>query len=235
VQYKISNLEDFVLKVDQPENSLRQATESALRHVVGSTAMDQVLTEGREVMGNEVQKRLQSFLDSYGTGIQVTQVNIQRAAAPAEVKDAFDDVTRAREDEQREKNQAEAYANSVVPEARGQAQRAIEDASGYRDEVVARAEGEAQRFSKLVAEYRKAPEVTRERLYIDTMQEVLSNTSKVLVDGNKGQNLLYLPLDKMMDGRGKPLLNPASDSSSAAESQRNSADLQSGSRSRETR
>jgi membrane protease subunit HflK len=235
VQYKISNLEDFVLKVDQPENSLRQATESALRHVVGSTAMDQVLTEGREVMGNEVQKRLQSFLDSYGTGIQVTQVNIQRAAAPAEVKDAFDDVTRAREDEQREKNQAEAYANSVVPEARGQAQRAIEDASGYRDEVVARAEGEAQRFSKLVAEYRKAPEVTRERLYIDTMQEVLSNTSKVLVDGNKGQNLLYLPLDKMMDGRGKPLLNPASDSTSAAESQRNSADLQSGSRSRESR
>ena len=119
VQYKISNLEDFVLKVDQPENSLRQATESALRHVVGSTAMDQVLTEGREVMGNEVQKRLQSFLDSYGTGIQVTQVNIQRAAAPAEVKDAFDDVTRAREDEQREKNQEEAYANSVVHEARG--------------------------------------------------------------------------------------------------------------------
>ena len=235
VQYKISNLEDFVLKVDQPENSLRQATESALRHVVGSTAMDQVLTEGREVMGNEVQKRLQSFLDSYGTGIQVTQVNIQRAAAPAEVKDAFDDVTRAREDEQREKNQAEAYANSVVPEARGQAQRAIEDASGYRDEVVARAEGEAQRFSKLVAEYRKAPEVTRERLFIDTMQEVLSNTSKVLVDGNKGQNLLYLPLDKMMDGRGKPLPNPVSDATSATESQRSGADLQSGSRSRESR
>ena len=235
VQYKISNLEDFVLKVDQPENSLRQATESALRHVVGSTAMDQVLTEGREVMGNEVQKRLQSFLDSYGTGIQVTQVNIQRAAAPAEVKDAFDDVTRAREDEQREKNQAEAYANSVVPEARGQAQRAIEDASGYRDEVVARAEGEAQRFSKLVAEYRKAPEVTRERLFIDTMQEVLSNTSKVLVDGSKGQNLLYLPLDKMIDGRGKPLPNLASDATSATESQRSGADLQSGSRSRESR
>ncbi|MBF7730994.1 FtsH protease activity modulator HflK [Pseudomonas sp. N040] len=235
VQYKISNLEDFVLKVDSPENSLRQATESALRHVVGSTEMDQVLTEGREVMGNEVQARLQSFLNNYGTGIQVTQVNIQRAAAPAEVKDAFDDVTRAREDEQREKNQAEAYANSVVPEARGQAQRAIEDASGYRDEVIARAEGEAQRFSKLVAEYRKAPEVTRERLYIDTMQEVLSNSSKVLVSGNKGQNLLYLPLDKMMDGRGKPLVNPADSAAGADGSSRPTIDLQRDARARESR
>lgn len=235
VQYKISNLEDFVLNVDQPENSLRQATESALRHVVGSTPMDQVLTEGREVMGNEVQQRLQSFLNSYGTGIQVTQVNIQRAAAPAEVKDAFDDVTRAREDEQREKNQAEAYANSVVPEARGQAQRAIEDASGYRDEVVARAEGEAQRFGKLVAEYRKAPEVTRERLYIDTMQEVLSNTSKVLVDGNKGQNLLYLPLDKMMDGRGKALANPSGSAAAADDNLRSTIEQQRDSRARESR
>ncbi len=235
VQYKISNLEDFVLKVDQPENSLRQATESALRHVVGSTAMDQVLTEGREVMSNEVQKRLQSFLNSYGTGIQVTQVNIQRAAAPAEVKDAFDDVTRAREDEQREKNQAEAYANSVVPEARGQAQRAIEDASGYREEVVARAEGEAQRFSKLVAEYRKAPEVTRERLYIDTMQEVLSNSSKVLVSGNKGQNLLYLPLDKMMDGRGKAAVNPSDAAVGADGNVRTNIELQRDLRSRESR
>ena len=235
VQYKINNLEDFVLKVDQPENSLREATESALRHVVGSTSMDQVLTEGREVMSNEVQKRLQIFLDNYNTGILVTQVNIQRAAAPAEVKDAFDDVTRAREDEQREKNQAEAYANSVVPEARGQAQRATEDASGYRDEVVARAEGEADRFTKLVAEYRKAPEVTRERLYIDTMQEVLSNTSKVLVSGNKGQNLLYLPLDKMMDGRGKPLASPSGSASGADDNLRSNIEPQRDVRSRESR
>lgn len=235
VQYKISNLEDFVLKVDQPENTLRNATESALRHVVGSTSMDQVLTEGRELMSSEVQKRLQSFLDSYETGIQVTQVNIQRAAAPAEVKDAFDDVTRAREDEQREKNQAETYANSVVPEARGQAQRALEDASGYRAEVVARAEGEAQRFGKLVAEYRKAPEVTRERLYIDTMQEVLSNSSKVLVSGNDGQNLLYLPLDKMMDGRGKTAVNPAVGAASAESNARTSIESQRDVRSRESR
>ncbi|MDG9929207.1 MULTISPECIES: FtsH protease activity modulator HflK [unclassified Pseudomonas] len=203
VQYKISNLQDFVLNVDAPEVSLQHATESALRHVAGSTSMDEVITLGREQMGLEVSKRLQDFLDTYGTGITVTQVNIQRATAPAEVKDAFDDVIRAREDEQREKNQAETYANGVVPEARGQAQRIIEDANGYRDEVVARAQGEADRFTKLVAEYRKAPEVTRQRLYLDTVQQVFSNTSKVLVTGKEGQNnLLYLPLDKMIDNRG---------------------------------
>lgn len=200
IQYKVSKLQDFVLNVDQPEVSLKHATESALRHVAGSTTMDQVITEGRERMSTEVRDRLQSFLNTYGTGISVTQVNIQRATAPAEVKDAFDDVIRAREDEQRERNQAETYANGIVPEARGQAQRILEEASGYRDEVVARAEGEADRFSKLVAEYRKAPEVTRERLYLDTLQEVYSNTSKVLVTGDKGQNnLLYLPLDKMVN------------------------------------
>jgi membrane protease subunit HflK len=202
VQYKISNLQDFVLNVDQPEISLQHATDSAVRHVVGSTEMDQVLTEGRELMASEVKDRLQRFLDTYRTGINVTQVNLQSAAAPREVQEAFDDVIRAREDEQREKNQAETYANGVVPEARGQAQRLIEDASGYRDEVVSRATGEADRFTALVAEYRKAPEVTRERLYLDTMQELMSNTSKVLVTGDKGQNnLLYLPLDKMIDGR----------------------------------
>jgi membrane protease subunit HflK len=213
VQYKISNLKDFVLNVDAPEVSLQHATESALRHVAGSTSMDEVITLGREQMGQDVSKRLQDFLDNYGTGITVTQVNIQRATAPAEVKDAFDDVIRAREDEQREKNQAETYANGVVPEARGQAQRIIEDANGYRDEVVARAEGEADRFTKLVAEYRKAPEVTRQRLYLDTMQQVFSSTSKVLVTGKEGQNnLLYLPLDKMIENRG----NAGSGAQSAA-------------------
>ncbi|ARU90013.1 FtsH protease activity modulator HflK [Pseudomonas sp. M30-35] len=202
VQYKISNLQDFVLNVDSPETSLQQATDSAIRHVVGSTEMDQVLTEGRELLASEVTERLQRFMDNYKTGIVVTQVNLQSAAAPREVQEAFDDVIRAREDEQREKNQAETYANGVVPEARGQAQRLVEDAMGYRDEVVSRAEGEADRFTALVGEYRKAPDITRERLYLDTMQELMSNTSKVLVTGDKGQNnLLYLPLDKMIDGR----------------------------------
>ncbi|KAA8711819.1 FtsH protease activity modulator HflK [Pseudomonas cannabina] len=211
VQYKISNLKDFVLNVDQPEISLQHATESALRHVVGSTAMDQVLTEGRELMASEIKERLQRFLDTYGTGITVTQVNVQSAAAPREVQEAFDDVIRAREDEQRARNQAESYANGVIPEARGQAQRILEDANGYRDEVVSRAKGEADRFTKLVAEYRKAPEVTRQRLYLDTMQEVFSNTSKVLVTGDKGQNnLLYLPLDKMIESSRSSTTNGSS-------------------------
>ncbi|NBA95181.1 FtsH protease activity modulator HflK [Pseudomonas sp. R5(2019)] len=209
VQYKISNLQDFVLNVDQPEVSLQHATDSALRHVVGSTAMDQVLTEGREQMAGEIKERLQRFLDTYRTGITVTQVNVQSAAAPREVQEAFDDVIRAREDEQRSRNQAETYANGVVPEARGQAQRIVEDANGYRDEVVSRAKGEADRFTKLVGEYRKAPEVTRQRLYLETMQDVFSNTSKVLVSGESGSNnLLYLPLDKMVEGaRGSAALS----------------------------
>ena len=229
VQYKITNLQDFVLNVDQPEISLQHATDSALRHVVGSTAMDQVLTEGRELMASEIKERLQRFLDTYRTGITVTQVNVQSAAAPREVQEAFDDVIRAREDEQRSRNQAETYANGVVPEARGQAQRILEDANGYRDETVSRAKGEADRFTKLVAEYRKAPEVTRERLYLDTMQEVFSNTSKVLVTGNKnGQsNLLYLPLDKMVEsGRNTSTSVTGAAASSNEANARAAADLQ---------
>ena len=223
VQYKINSLEDFVLNVDAPELSLQHATESALRHVVGSTAMDQVLTEGREVLAVEVKERLQRFLDTYRTGITVTQVNVQNAQAPREVQESFDDVIRAREDEQREKNQAETYANGVIPEARGQAQRLREEANGYRDATVSRAEGEADRFTKLVTEYRKAPEVTRQRLYLETMQEVFSNTSKVLLTGDKGQNsMLYLPLDKMLEGRNttssQRSSNSADSASSAAES-----------------
>ena len=205
VQYKISNLQDFVLNVDQPEVSLQHATDSALRHVVGSTSMDQVLTEGREQMAVDIRERLQRFLDNYRTGITVTQVNVQSEAAPREVQEAFDDVIRAREDEQRARNQAESYANGVVPEARGQAQRIIEDANGYRDEVIARAKGEADRFTKLVTEYHKAPDVTRQRLYLETMQEVYSNSSKVMVATKDGQNnLLYLPLDKMVEGSRNP-------------------------------
>lgn len=229
VQYKVSNLQDFVLNVDQPEVSLQQATESALRHVAGSTTMDQILTEGREQMATEVRERLQRFMDTYKTGVAVTQVNIQSAAAPREVQEAFDDVIRAREDEQREKNQAEAYANGVVPEARGQAQRIIEEANGYRDEVVSRAQGEADRFSKLASEYHKAPEVTRERLYLDAMQDVLSQSSKVLVTGQQGQNnLIYLPLDKMMDGRGSaaPSATPGTTSSAQDIGSRVANDLQ---------
>ncbi|EZQ18579.1 FtsH protease activity modulator HflK [Pseudomonas sp. G11-1] len=202
VQYRISNLEDFVLKVEDPETSLRHATESALRHVVGSTGMHQVLTEGREQMGVETTERLQRYLDAYQTGITVVQVNIESAQAPAEVQDAFDDVIRAREDEVRERNQAESYANGVIPEARGQAQRLLEEASGYRQAMVARAQGEAERFNLLVSEYQQAPEVMRERMFIETLQEVMSNTSKIMVSGDGNSNLLYLPIDKLMQQGG---------------------------------
>lgn len=212
VQYRISNLEDFVLKVEDPETSLRHATESALRHVVGSTPMHQVLTEGREQMGVETTERLQRYLDAYQTGITVVQVNIESAQAPAEVQDAFDDVIRAREDEVRERNQAESYANGVIPEARGRAQRLLEEAAGYRQAMVARAEGEAERFNLLVAEYQQAPEVMRERMFIETMQEVLSSTSKIMVSGDGSSNLLYLPIDKLMQQGG----SSSSSSSSAA-------------------
>ncbi|QJD58975.1 FtsH protease activity modulator HflK [Pseudomonas sp. gcc21] len=215
VQYRISNLENFVLMNEDPETSLRHATESALRHVVGSTSMHQVLTEGREQMAVETTERLQRYLDLYNTGITVVQVNIESAQAPAEVQDAFDDVIRAREDEVRERNQAESYANGVIPEARGQAQRLLEEASGYRDEVVARALGEAERFNLLVAQYQQSPEVMRERMYLETMQDVLSNTSKVLVSGGEGSNnLLYLPLDKLMQQGGSGSGGSSSGSSS---------------------
>lgn len=213
IQYRISNLENFVLKVEDPETSLRHATESAVRHVVGSTPMHQVLTEGREQMAVEVTERLQRYLDAYNTGITVTQVNIENAQAPAEVQDAFDDVIRAKEDEVRARNQAEAYANGVIPEARGRAQRMLEEANGYHDEVIARAEGEAKRFDLLLEQYQAAPGVLRERLYLDAMQDVLSSTSKVLVSGGEGNNnLLYLPLDKMI-GQGAGSASSAGSSS----------------------
>jgi membrane protease subunit HflK len=203
IQYRISNLENFILKVEDPEVSLRHATESALRHVVGSTPMHQVLTEGRELMGVETTQRLQRYLDTYNTGITVVQVNIESAQAPEAVQDAFDDVIRAREDEVRVRNQAESYANGVIPEARGRAQRLLEEANGYRDEVVARADGEAQRFNQLFEQYRLSPEVMRERMYIETLQDVMTNTSKILVSGGDGNNnLLYLPLDKLMQQGG---------------------------------
>jgi len=198
-QYRIANLKDFVLNVKDPESSLRQATESALRHVVGDNTLDQTLTVGRQDIAIRVGERLQSYLDLYQTGLNVQQVNIEKTDPPAAVKDAFDDVVAAREDKERLQNEAERYALSIVPEARGQAQARIQDAEGYRKQVVANAEGEVVRFNKLLAEYQKAPEVTRDRLYIDAMQSVLSNSTKIMVDVEGGNNLLYLPLDKIME------------------------------------
>ena len=198
-QYRIANLKDFVLNVKDPEASLRQAIESALRHVVGDNTLEQTLTVGRENIAQEVQVRLQDILDGYGTGLLVQQVNIEKTDPPAAVKDSFDDVVAAREDKEKLQNEAERYALTIVPEARGQAQARIRNAEGYLLEVVANAEGEVGRFTQLLREYEKAPDVTRDRMYIDAMQSVLSNTTKVMIDIDSGNNLMLLPLDKMMD------------------------------------
>ena len=180
-QYRIANLKDFVLNVKDPEGSLRNAIESALRHVVGDNTLDQTLTVGRENIAFDVQTRLQTYLDSYQTGLLVQQVNIEKTDPPSAVKDAFDDVVAAREDKERLQNEAERYALSIVPEARGQAQARIRQAEGYKLEVVANAEGEVARFTNLLEEYSKAPEVTRDRLYLDALQSVLSNSTLSLI------------------------------------------------------
>ena len=198
-QYRIANLKDFVLNVKDPETSLRQGIESALRHVVGDNTLEQTLTVGRENIASEVQARLQQILDNYATGLIVQQVNIEKTDPPAAVKDAFDDVVAAREDKERLQNEAERYALSIVPEARGQAQARIREAEGYKLEVVANAEGEVGRFVQLLEEYQKAPKVTRDRMYIDAIQNVLSSTTKVMIDIDSGNNLMLLPIDKMMD------------------------------------
>ncbi|MEL0047312.1 MAG: FtsH protease activity modulator HflK [Gammaproteobacteria bacterium] len=200
VQWVIDSAPSFLVNVREPRDSLAQATESALRHVVGSASMDEVITDGREAIAIEVQDRLQSYLRSYGAGIDVTKVNIDRSAPPMQVQDAFNDVQKAKEDQQKFINQATAYAQQVVPEARGRAQRQLEEAQGYRDRVIARSEGEAERFEKLLAEYSQAKQVTRDRLYIDAMENVFKNSSKVMVDVKGGNNMMYLPLDKIGQG-----------------------------------
>lgn len=197
VQYNIPDPKAFVLNVRDPITSLRHATDSALRHVVGSTLSSDVLSEGRQLMAEETKQRLQTYLDSYETGLAITRVNILKAEPPSAVKSAFDDVISAKEDKDRFVNEAEAYANGIVPEARGKAQRILQEAIGYRDRLIAEAEGDAQRFNQLYIEYKKSPQVTRERLYIDALEEVMSNSSKVLVDVESGNNMMYLPLDKI--------------------------------------
>jgi membrane protease subunit HflK len=199
VQYQIDNAEKYLLNVRNPEISLSQVTESALRQSIGRSKMDYVITEGRGEIAIQVRGIIQDIVNNYQTGLIIFKVNIQNAKPPEQVKDAFDDVTQAREDEERFKNEAEAYRNEVIPKARGASARMREEAEAYKNEVIARAEGEATRFNQLLKEYKKAPAITRDRLYIDMMESVLSNSSKVMVDVEGGNNLLYLPLDKLME------------------------------------
>ncbi|WP_054112748.1 FtsH protease activity modulator HflK [Marinagarivorans algicola] len=199
VQYSIDSAEDFILRVKSPIDSLQQAANSALRHVVGSALMHDVLTEGRAAIAIEVRSRLQEYLNAYTTGILVDKVNIEDSNPPKQVQGAFDDVIKAREDEERFQNEAQSYANGVVPQAEGESARMIEAARAYKDEVIARAEGEANRFELLLTEYKKAPEVTRQRLYLEAVQEVMEKSSKVMVDVEGGNNMMYVPLDKLME------------------------------------
>jgi len=186
--------------VEDPEISLQHAAESAIRHVVGSSTMDNAITTGREQIAQDTMVRLQDYLDVYGTGITIRQVNIDQSLPPQQVRDAFDDVIKADEDNESFQNEARAYANTVIPQARGNALRQLADANAYKEQVIARAEGEAQRFEQLLVEYQRAPEVTRDRLYIDALQTVLSNVSKVMVDvDGSGQNMMVLPLDQIIN------------------------------------
>jgi membrane protease subunit HflK len=199
VQYQVKDAKQFIFNVVNPALTLKQVTESALRGVVGSSTMDFVLTQGRSEIVTLIKKEIQDVMDSYNSGVQVTSVNLQDAQPPEQVQNSFEDAIKAREDEQRLINEAEAYSNDVVPKARGAAARKIQEAEGYKEQVIAQAQGETNRFSKLLAEYVKAPDVTRKRLYIESMEAVMSETGKVLVDVKAGNNLLYLPLDKMME------------------------------------
>lgn len=199
VQYRVTDPERYLFSVTNPDDSLRQATDSALRGVIGKYTMDKILTEGRTIIRNDTQKELEDTIRPYNMGITLLDVNFQAARPPEEVKDAFDDAIAARENEQQYIREAEAYANEVQPRANGKAQRTIEEAKAYKARTVLEAQGEVARFAKLLPEYKAAPEITRERLYIEAMEKVLSNTRKVLVN-DKGNNLMVLPLEQMLKG-----------------------------------
>ena len=196
VQYRIGDLQEYLFNVADPEESLQQATSSALRQVVGSTTLDQIITEGREAWGNSVHDALVQILAAYKIGIVIVNVSPQPARAPESVQDAFDDAIKAQEDEKRFKEQARAYEARVVPIAMGNAKRIREEAKAFAEQVVLQAKGETAEFLSLLPEYVKSPFVTGERMYIDAMQYVFMNSSKIIVDGKAG-NLLYLPLDKL--------------------------------------
>ena len=200
VQYRVGDAEAYVLNVRDSNQALAFATDSAIRHEVGSSTLDDVLTEGRAELAVRVEQRLQMFLREYGTGLELVRVNVESTQPPPAVQDAFREVQRAREDEQRVKEEAETYRNRIVPEARGEAQRMIEEANAYKEEVIERARGETSRFLELLAVYQMSPTVTRERLYLQTVEEVLANSSKILVDTESSGNMMYLPLDRLTLG-----------------------------------
>ncbi|WP_295538479.1 FtsH protease activity modulator HflK [uncultured Thiohalocapsa sp.] len=199
VQSRIQDAANYLFQDQTPEKTLRDATETVVRKTIGGSRLDFILTEGRSAIAAMIQERVQSLMNEYKTGLLVTSVNMQPAKPPEPVKEAFDDAIKAREDKERLENQAEAYANEILPQARGEAARAIADAKAYRDRVVAEAQGQTSRFTAVLNEYAKAPEVTRERLYLETIENVLGANNTVLLDVPGGDSLMYLPLDQLMN------------------------------------
>ena len=198
VQYLLKDPIKYYFKNRYPEDTVKQAAETAIREVVGHSKMDFVLYEGRDVIAANTQKLMQDLLDNYETGIQIRSVTMQSTQPPEQVQAAFEDAVKAGQDKDRQKNEGQAYANDVIPRAQGASSRLEQEAVGYKARMIATAEGDASRFSQILTEYSKAPEVTRQRLYLETMQQVYSNTSKVMIDAKGSGNLLYLPLDKLM-------------------------------------
>lgn len=220
VQYNIKDPSAYLFNVDQPDLTLQQASESAFRELIGKNTLDYVIQDGRDEVPEKVRQLLQENLDLYGTGLDVLNVNLIDAQPPQEVQDAFDDAIKAREDKERIITQAEAYSNEIIPRARGDARRQIEEAMAYEFSVVKAAQGETARFNKLLVEYEKAPKVTRERLYLETLETVFAGTGKVMVDVEGGNNLMYLPLDKIMSGpSGRVYVQPAEPGTSAERAQ----------------
>ena len=198
VQYVRTNPEDYLFYNRDPDQAVKQMAESAIREIVGKIKMDFVLQEGREELAINARDLMQSVLDRYQTGITVSQVTMQNAQPPDQVQAAFDDAVKAKQDQERQKNEGQAYYNDVVPKAQGAAARLSQEAEAYRGRVIAAAEGEASRFESVLNEYSKAPKVTRERMYLDTMQSIFTNATKVFIDQKDNSNLLFLPLDKLI-------------------------------------
>jgi len=213
VQFRRTDPKAFLFTMLEPEDTLTDAAASAIREVVGRNLLDFILTDGRTQVAHETQDLLQATLDSYGAGVTVYEVNLQEANFPREVEGAVQDAIKAREDRERKILEADSYSNDILPKARGEAEQRREQAEAYRAEVVANAEGEADRFEQVLAQYKQAPLITRERLYIETLEYVLANSTKVLVDTGGGNNVLYLPLEQLMQKRAAA---PAGDSPTAS-------------------
>ncbi len=216
VQYIVRDAKDFLFNNKKPDETAMQAAESAMREIIGKSRMDAILYESREAIQISSQQLMQQILDRYKTGITVSRITIQSAQPPEQVQAAFDDAVKAGQDRERQKNEGQAYARDVIPKASGTASRLIQEAEGYKQRVIANAEGEASRFRQVLAEYAKAPAITRERIYLETMQQILSSTSKILVDTKGSGNLLYLPLDKLLQQGGAASLSEAQQSQRAA-------------------